>query len=95
MSNIVIRTLRPTIKNPTQIMCGDRDVSIIKDMANEFNKFFTNVGSNLAKKTLQILIKNTSIYDYLGGKTGKFLYLKPVDEQKVINTTKACTQKKA
>lgn len=35
--------------------------------------------------------ENTSIYDYLGGGTGHCLYLKPIDEQEIINTVKACT----
>ena len=63
-------------------------------MANEFNKFFTNIGYNLA-----INITNSdgnfSIYDYLGGRIGNCLYLKPVDEEEVINTVKTCTRNKS
>ena len=36
-----------------------------------------------------------SIYDYLGGRIGNCLYLKPVDEKEVINTVKMCTRKKS
>ena len=38
---------------------------------------------------------NLSIYDYLGGRIENCLYLKPADEEVVINTVKACTRKKS
>ena len=58
-------------------------------MANEFNKFFTNVSSNLAKNTTNS-DGNFCIYDYLGGRIRNCLYLKPADEEEVINTVKTC-----
>ena len=64
-------------------MCGYRDIYTLKDMANmanEFNKFFTNVGSNVAKNITN-RDKNTSIYGNLGGRTRNGLYIKPVDKQ--------------
>ena len=63
-------------------------------MANEFNKFFTNVSSNLAKNITNS-DGNFSIYDYLGGRISiqNCLYLKPADEEEVINTVKTCTRK--
>ena len=38
---------------------------------------------------------NFSIYDYLGSRIGNCLYLKPDDEEDVINTVKVCTRKKS
>ena len=64
-------------------------------MANEFNKFFTTIGSNLAKKNITNSDGNFSIYDYVGGRIGNCLYLKPTDEEEVINTVKASTRKES
>ena len=63
-------------------------------MANEFNKFFTNISSNLAKNITNY-DGNFSIYDYLGSRIGNYLYLKPADEEVVISTVKACTRIKS
>ena len=60
-------------------------------MANEFNKFFTNINSKLAKNITNS-DGNFSTYDYLGGRIGNCLYLKPADEEEVINTVKTCTR---
>ena len=57
----------PSIEYPIHIKCGDKDISTSKDMTNEFNKFFTNIGSNLAKNITNS-DRNVSIYDYLGGR---------------------------
>ena len=81
-------------KCPTHIICGHRDISTNKNMANEFSKFFQMLVQILPKKITNP-DKITYIYDYLGGRTGNCLHLKPVDKQKVISTAKMCTQKKA
>ena len=47
--NTVIHRQRPSIKYPIHLKCGGKDISTKKDMTNAFNKFFTNIGSNLAK----------------------------------------------
>ena len=78
----------PSIEYPIHIKCGDKDIS-----TNEFNKFFTNIGSNLAKNITNS-DRNVSNYDYLGGRTGNPLHLKPADDEGVINTVKACARKK-
>ena len=58
-------------------------------------KFFTNISSKLEKKTITNSDGNLFIYDYLGGRIGNCLYLKPVYEEVVINTVKTCTRKKS
>ena len=63
-------------------------------MANEFNKFFTNISSNSAK-TITNSGGNFSIYDYSGGRIENCLYLKPADDEEVINSVKACTRTKS
>ena len=63
-------------------------------MANEFNKFFTNINSNSAK-TITNSDGNFSIYDYLGGRIENCLYLKPADKEDVIDNVKACTRKQS
>ena len=83
--NTVIHKQRPYIKYPIHINCGDKDISNNKDMANKFNKFFTNIDSKLAKKNITNYDGNVSICDYLGGRIGNCLYLKPADEEEVIN----------
>ena len=47
--NTVICKQCQSIKYPIHIKCGDKDISTNKDMAKEFNKFFKNISSNLAK----------------------------------------------
>jgi hypothetical protein len=37
-------------ENPTSVKTGDTDISDKKGIANVFNKFFTTIGANLAKK---------------------------------------------
>ena len=88
--NTVIGKQRTSIKYPIHIKCGDKDISTNKDMANEFNKFFTNISSKLAENITNS-DGNFSIYDYLGGRIRNCLYLKPTDEEEIINTVKMCT----
>ena len=83
--NTVIRKQCTSIKYPIHIKCGDKDIS---------NKFFTNITSKLAENITNS-DGNFSINDYLGGMIGNCLYLKPVDEEEVINTVKTCTRKKS
>ena len=87
----VIRKQCLLIKYPIHIKCGDKDISTNKDMTNEFDKFFTNIGSSLAKN-ISNSDGNFYIYDYLGGRIGNCLYLKPADEEEVINTVKSFTK---
>ena len=54
-----------------------------------YNLYF---GSNLTKNITHS-DGNFSIYDYLRGRNGNCLYLKPVDDEEVINTVKVCTRK--
>ena len=61
---------------------------------NKFNKYFTNISYNLAKYITNSDV-NLSIYDYLGGRMENYLYLKPADEEVVINSVKACTRIKS
>ena len=56
--------------------------------------FFTNVGTNLANGITNP-DENISIYDYLGESIGQTLFMRPVDEEEVINTVKGCTKNKS
>ena len=62
------------------------DVSTIsgtKMIANKFNDFFVNVGTNLAK---QIKVEdNSNIYDNLGPTNTHSMFLSPVSENEIIN----------
>ena len=53
---------------------------------------FSNVGPKLAK-VITNPDENISIYDHLGGRIEICLFLKPIDEEEVINTVKTCAQK--
>ena len=90
---IVILKQYSSIKYPIHIKCGDKDISTSEDNANELNKFFTNISSNFAKNITNS-DGNFSICDYLGGRIRNCLYLKPADEEEVINVVKACTRNK-
>ena len=62
-----------------------------QDIANSFNKFFTNVGQNLANA-----IKNPtgiSHTSFLTSKNQKTMYLSPVDEHELEKTVKQCKSK--
>ena len=57
-----------------------------KNIANNFNNFFVNVGPKLDKE-IEVL-PNNSIYDFLSEKNEKTLFLSPVVENEIINITK-------
>ena len=90
---IVILKQCSSIKYPIHIKCGDKDISTNEDNANKFNKFFTNISSNLAK-SITNSDGNFCICDYLGGRIRNCLYLKPADEEEVTNVVKASQRNK-
>ena len=57
-------------------------------------RFFTNVGPNLANYITNPG-ENISMYDYLGESIEQSLFMRPVDEEEVINTVTGCTKKKS
>ena len=80
------------INNPTYLMFGGRCISNKNIWQMNKKIFFSNVGPKLAKDITNIY-ENIFTYDYLGSMIEKCLFLKPVDEEEVINTMKVCTKK--
>ena len=56
-----------------------------QDIANGFNEFFINIGTNLAKN-IKPLINKTSIYDYANMEASMFLH--STDEQELLTVVK-------
>ena len=92
--NTVLCKQRQSVNYPTHLMQNDVHISSKKNMANEFNTFFTNVGPNLANDFTNPG-ENISMYDYLGESIEQSLFMRPVDEEEVITTVTGCTKKKS
>ena len=65
-------------------MGSDKEICDKQDIANGFNKCFTNVGHNLAKQ-ITLPKKDVSVFDYLEIELDKSMFLSPVDDQDIIS----------
>ena len=92
--NTVLCKQRQSMNYPTHLLQGDRHIASKQNMASEINTFFTNVGPNLANNITNPG-ENISIYDYIGESIEQSLFMRPVDEEEVINIVKGCTKKKS
>ena len=90
--NKIINKNRTTSNYPDEFKDESNNlISNSNDIANNFNKFFVNVGPNLAKK-----IENdnsTSIYDYMDPPNDSTMYLTPVSEEEILTTVNQCKNK--
>ena len=77
---------------PEYFLKNNKRISKKEDIANGFNHFCTNVGTNLAKN-IPLPDKDVSIYDYLEGEVGHTMFLNPVDDQEIIRTVQSCKNK--
>ena len=61
-------------------------------IADEFNNFFVDVGSNLAKM-ITVADNAASIYDYMGQQCSNSMFINPVSEDEVVSIIKSCKPK--
>ena len=60
-------------------------------IANLFNDVFVNVGPELAKNIMSPA--NISIYDYMGDRNERNIFISPVNEHEVIRVVRMCANK--
>ena len=84
------RKNKPTY--PEYFIKYNKRISKKDDIANGFNNFFTNVGSNLAKN-IPLPKNDTTIYDYLEENIEHTMFLDPVDDLEIIRTVQNCKNK--
>jgi hypothetical protein len=92
--NQLIRKTNSTTEYPDKF--HQEDGTVVKgdnNIANKFNEFFVNVGPNLASKIKPT--DNANIFSYLGSSNTNSMFLKPVDNQEVINIISECKNKKS
>ena len=63
-----------------------------QSIADGFNNFFVDVGSNLDKK-ITVADNAASIYDYMGQQCPNSMFINPVSEDEVVNIIKSCKPK--
>ena len=76
---------------PSHFVFENNQVGDKTDIANIFNKFFTNIGPDLADKI--IVPNDVSVLDYLTSKNKKTMFLTPTDENEVIIVVNSCNSK--
>ena len=69
---------------PDDFVNNNVTISNKKDIANMFNKYFTNIGPELLNDIT--VTTNASIYGYLGNRYNQNIFLTPVSEEEVIRT---------
>ena len=77
---------------PEYFIKNNKRISKKDDIANGFNNFFTNVGSNLAKH-IPLPKNDTTIYNYLEENIEHTMFLDPVDDLEIIRTVQNCKNK--
>lgn len=70
-------------KPPNYFMDGDSKISNKADIANNFNKFFAEVGPNLARK----INSQRPFSDFLSTPFDKSIFLNPVSEMEILEIT--------
>ena len=76
---------------PSHLVFEKKQVGDKIDIANICNKFFRNIGPDLAEKI--IIPNDVSVLDYLTSKNKKSMFLSPTDENEVIIVLNSCNSK--
>ena len=70
----------------------DKVIESRDNIANMFNRFFTSVGSDLAKQINPPA--GAFVFDYLKNRNDNSMFLSPVDENEVIRVVESCKKEK-
>ena len=90
--NAVINTKTNTSKLASHFECNGINIVSKQSIADEFNNFFVDVGSNLAK-VITVADNAASIYDYMGQQCPNSMFINPVSEDEVVSIIKSCKPK--
>ena len=87
----LINKNKSTTAFPGKFKCNNQIVTSKKEICNEFNRFFTNVGPELAKgiKTPE----NCDIYETMGDSNSQSVFLENVTEFELLKLAKNCRNK--
>ena len=83
--NTVINKKEKGLQYPTQFNDDDRKVTSNIDIANGFNRFFSNIGLALARN---IPNGTTNFTNYLNQKVEESIFLNPVTDEEIIEIVK-------
>ena len=91
LNNVLKPNQGPTC-TPNEFVSEDKNIVKGKtNIANGFNNFFVNVGSNLAKNIP--CHQEKSFYDFLGNKNTSSMFIEPVVQKEILNLTSQCKGK--
>ena len=90
--NAVINTKTNTSKLASHFECNGINIVSKQSIADEFNNFFVDVGSNLAQM-ITVADNAASIYDYMGQQCPNSMFINPVSEDEVVSIIKSCKPK--
>ena len=76
---------------PNEFVSNNKLIKGHRNIANGFNDFFVNIGPSLASKIP--VHENVKIHDYLNEQNLHTMFLKPVDENEVLNVVNKCKSK--
>ena len=90
--NTIINKKTNTSKLPSHFECNEINIVSKQSIADGFNNFFVDVGSNLDKK-ITVADNAASIYDFMGQQCPNSMFINPVSEDEVVNIIKSCKHK--
>lgn len=75
---------------PSEFNAENRKITSNKEISNEFNKFFTDIGPNLASQIEEVRV---SPLDYIPETTYQTMLLRPTSADELMNIIKSCKTK--
>lgn len=95
MWNVLNDVIRKTKCNksiyPKEFVVNGQVINQKREIANGFNDFFVNIGSNLAKNIVSPF--NKSIYDTMSNRNSQNMYMYNVEEKEVLDLVKSFKNK--
>lgn len=81
--NSLLNKHKPSL-NPTYFCTDDNNkITASKDIADALNKYFVDIGSNLASK---LPLCNTPVETFLGARCSNSLFLTPITQGEIVDT---------
>ena len=91
LNTIINKKTRPN-ELPRKFINNGETFSSNKEIASEFNVFFSTIGPKLAD-SIPVLDNGATIYDYMGQPNKNSMFITPVSEDEIITTVKSCKPK--
>ena len=87
--NSIIRKGTKQSNYPQHFTCNEKNINNMEDVVNNFNKYFANVGPDLAEKNpIPQIIDNR--YNDLIERNQCSMFFKAVEEKEIIDIVKKC-----